>query len=386
MLARALSATGTERSRVLEIARAQARGDAQRRARAHPGVRAPSPPASPPTEAFVAKLKQPGEVEILQYRPSVQTPADRRGRHRPRRLARRRDGLPVVQCVRVRRDGPLSGAGVEVLSISAPIGREASCPAMNRNLPPEPVLRLPVMRPRLRFLLPVLALLAALPAAALAADKPNEQALYQDGPEGRYLLDGDWLFRLDNADQGIKQRFMRSTSTTGWTTVKVPNVWNLGDASQRVDERRDRLVPQGLRAARAPTPRSPGRCASSRSTTARRCGSTASRSARTPAPTSRSSSDLEPLQAPRDEPARGARRLAPARSRDFPPAGLNTDGVPTGGWWNYSGIQREVYLKKLDTVDFQKVLVRPVIDCGTCAASVQVQINLQATSPAAASG
>ena len=36
-------------------------------------------------------------------------------------------------------------------------------------------------------------------------------------------------------------------------------------------------------------------------------------------------------------------------TRDFPPAGLNTDGVPTGGWWNYSGIQREVYLKKLDT-------------------------------------
>ena len=44
---------------------------------------------------------------------------------------------------------------------------------------------------------------------------------------------------------------------------------------------------------------------------------------------------------------------------DFPPAGLNTDGVPTGGWWNYSGIQREVYLRKLDTVDFQKVQVRP---------------------------
>ena len=44
---------------------------------------------------------------------------------------------------------------------------------------------------------------------------------------------------------------------------------------------------------------------------------------------------------------------------DFPPAGLNADGVPTGGWWNYSGIQREVYLRKLDTVDFQKVLVAP---------------------------
>jgi beta-glucuronidase len=62
---------------------------------------------------------------------------------------------------------------------------------------------------------------------------------------------------------------------------------------------------------------------------------------------------------------------------DFPPAGLNTDGVPTGGWWNYSGIQREVYLRKIDGMDFQKVQVRPVIECATCPASVQVKINLK---------
>ena len=65
------------------------------------------------------------------------------------------------------------------------------------------------------------------------------------------------------------------------------------------------------------------------------------------------------------------------RVTDFPPAGLNTDGVPTGGWWNYSGIQREVYLKKLDTVDFRKVLVRPVLPCGTCDATIQARINLK---------
>ena len=35
--------------------------------------------------------------------------------------------LPVVQCVRVRRDGPLTGGDVELLSLSAPIGGEASC-------------------------------------------------------------------------------------------------------------------------------------------------------------------------------------------------------------------------------------------------------------------
>jgi hypothetical protein len=37
-------------------------------------------------------------------------------------------GLPVVQCVRVRRDGPLTGNTVELLSISAPIGNESACP------------------------------------------------------------------------------------------------------------------------------------------------------------------------------------------------------------------------------------------------------------------
>jgi hypothetical protein len=32
-----------------------------------------------------------------------------------------------VQCVRVERDGPLTGADVQLLAISAPIGGEASC-------------------------------------------------------------------------------------------------------------------------------------------------------------------------------------------------------------------------------------------------------------------
>ena len=89
--------------------------------------------------------------------------------------------------------------------------------------------------------------------------------------------------------------------------------------------------------------------------------------------------------------ARGTNRLvvrvdSRRLDRDFPPARLNTDGVPTGGWWNYSGIQREVYLRKLDTVDFQRVQVRPVIACGTCAASVRVQVNLRNVTRAAASG
>ena len=126
MLARALSATGTERSKVREIAEAQARGDVKAVLQRTPAC-AREPACVAATDAFVAKLKRPGAVEILQYRPSVQLPLTN-AVGTGRVAWRAGDGLPVVQCVRVRRAGPLSGATVELLSISAPIGREASCP------------------------------------------------------------------------------------------------------------------------------------------------------------------------------------------------------------------------------------------------------------------
>jgi len=126
MLARALAATGTERSRVLEVAQAQARGDVRAVLRATPAC-ANQPACVAATTAFVGKLKRAGEVEILQYKPSVQVPLTRvTGTGRV--AWRAGTSGPVVQCVRVRRDGPASGARVELLSISPPIGNEAPCP------------------------------------------------------------------------------------------------------------------------------------------------------------------------------------------------------------------------------------------------------------------
>jgi beta-glucuronidase len=231
------------------------------------------------------------------------------------------------------------------------------------------------MRLRLRLLLPALALLLITPGAALAADKPTEKALYKDGPEGRYLLGGDWLFRLDNADQGVKQRFMRSTSTAGWIKTTVPNVWNLGDASNESMAggigwyRKDFELPN----------------ADSALAWAFRFESVNYRATvwLNGAPIGSNTGAYIPFEIyPKSFKRRGTNRLvvrvdSRRKITDFPPAGLNTDGVPTGGWWNYSGIQREVYLRKLDTVDIQKVQVRPVIDCGTCPASVRVAVNLK---------
>jgi len=126
MLARALSATGTERSRVLEIVQAEARGDARTVLRHTPAC-AEEPACVAATETFVGEVARPGQVEVLQYRPSVQMPVTS-GVGTGRVAWRAGAGQPVVQCVRVRREGPLSGAGVELLAISPPIGNEASCP------------------------------------------------------------------------------------------------------------------------------------------------------------------------------------------------------------------------------------------------------------------
>jgi len=88
--------------------------------------------------------------------------------------------------------------------------------------------------PHLRFVVAICATLlsiAVLAPAAHAADGLTSGALYEAGPDGRYLMGGDWLFRLDSADQGLAQRFMRTTSTAGWAPTKVPNAWNATDTS-----------------------------------------------------------------------------------------------------------------------------------------------------------
>jgi hypothetical protein len=127
LLARGLSASGAERSAVLDVVRAQARGDANAVLAELPACRR-EPACAQATRRRVARIRRPGDVEILNYRPSTTLTFSRRiGTGRV--AWRAGNGLPVVQCVRVRRDGPLTGGDVELLSISDPIGREASCPA-----------------------------------------------------------------------------------------------------------------------------------------------------------------------------------------------------------------------------------------------------------------
>lgn len=125
LLARALTATGTERAAVLELLRAQARGEAAAVLADVPACAA-EPACASATRERTARLRRPGEVRLLRFEPSVGLTLTRQSG--PARVAwAAGGGRPVVQCVRVRREGPLTGGGVELLAISAPIGGEASC-------------------------------------------------------------------------------------------------------------------------------------------------------------------------------------------------------------------------------------------------------------------
>ena len=125
LMARALTGAGTERSQVLELLEAQARGDTAAVLGKLPACGA-QPACATVMRDRVRELARDGDVEILTYAPSVQVAlTTRTGLGRVAWRAGR--SAPVVQCVRVRREGPLTGAGVELLAISEPIGGDQGC-------------------------------------------------------------------------------------------------------------------------------------------------------------------------------------------------------------------------------------------------------------------
>jgi hypothetical protein len=125
LLARGLTGSSAERGKVLDVLEAQAEGNAEAVLTQLPACRA-DPACSQVTRARVARLERPGKVQILNYEPSTRLSLTRRvGTGRV--AWRAGESLPVVQCVRVRREGPLTGGGVQLLALSDPIGLDSAC-------------------------------------------------------------------------------------------------------------------------------------------------------------------------------------------------------------------------------------------------------------------
>ena len=126
LLAKALSGAGNERAEVLEVLEAQARGDAVAVLERLDACRR-QPVCVRLTRARVEKLKRPGQVQIVRYDPSVQVALTRQAGTARVVWRTTEERFPVVQCVRVRREGPLSGGRSDLLALTDPVGLQGSC-------------------------------------------------------------------------------------------------------------------------------------------------------------------------------------------------------------------------------------------------------------------
>jgi beta-galactosidase/beta-glucuronidase len=233
---------------------------------------------------------------------------------------------------------------------------------------------LPLSR-ALRTLIAVALLALALPGASQAAvDTPKPKVLYHDGHTGRYLMDGTWYFRADPLDQGLAQGLERRSSLTGWTPVSVPNAWNatdLSDASQRGGVgwyRTDFRAPRASRSVswviRFESVNYRARVYLNGHQLGTHEGA------------------YLPFEVPADRIRRSGVNHLVVRvdsrrtETDLPPLVDQDNGTPGGGWWNYGGILREVYLRKLDRVDISDFLAQPRLPCRRCPATVVFRATL----------
>jgi glycosyl hydrolase family 2 len=225
-----------------------------------------------------------------------------------------------------------------------------------------------------RLIVAALAVLAgaavAVPSASAQVTVPTPVPSSRDGAGGRYLLDGPWLLRVDRRDRGAGQHWERRRSTRGWTPITVPNAWNANDLSPSgfigapAWYRKDFRLPSR---ARGLDWRVRFDSVNYRATVwlnGRRIGRHAGGFIGFTLP-------LSGLR------RRGVNRLVVRTDNrrlptDFPPTTYTATNEPRGGWWNYGGIVREVYLQRIDRIDFERVVVRPSVPCPTCAVSVRL--------------
>lgn len=129
VLARWLAAEGRERDTIVALITAQAAGDADAMLAEMDPSCARDAACAGRVRENAGKLELAGRVKLLNLRSDTAYalgPATG-----PTRVVWTvlDEGLPTVQCLTVRRSGnALTGRSITVLDISAPIGRESSCP------------------------------------------------------------------------------------------------------------------------------------------------------------------------------------------------------------------------------------------------------------------
>lgn len=205
-------------------------------------------------------------------------------------------------------------------------------------------------------------------APAAAASAPKEKTLYTNGPDGRYLLSGQWYVRMDPYDVGSKNLWQRQAGLEDWQKTVVPKSCNANDFSDasyaggvcwyRIDFRTPKKARAQLWAIRFES--------ANYYTKAWING----------VPIGQNRGDFIAFELFAQKLKKNGVNSLVVRidSRrqygDIPEA----DKL---GWWNWWGINREVYLRKVGKLDATNVQVRPIVPCAKCTATVIVKMTVR---------
>ena len=194
------------------------------------------------------------------------------------------------------------------------------------------------------------------PAPELRVERPGGKPLIREGQLNRQLLGGTWYFRQDDTFVGEAEGWFAQDDLAGWTPITVPYNWNATDTTENRASigwyRKEFTLPKSPKGAkhfwkvrfegnnyRTKVWLNGKRLAfytgyfpfevllknlkPGRNTLVAEVSSL------------RSNSDLTHWRA------------------------AKYNGYGTGGWWNFGGILREVYIRRVDTVDVEDVQVLP---------------------------
>ena len=213
------------------------------------------------------------------------------------------------------------------------------------------------------------------PPPRLEVGKPEPRVLIREGQDGRFLLGGRWYFRLDDAFVGDSQRFFAQSSLDGWSPITVPHNWNARDLTQNRSSvgwyRKEFELPRAPRGRRVAW-KVRFEAANVRSVVwlnGRRIGG--------------NDGGYVPFEADLKGLRRGRNTLVVKVSSlrsstdltHWRPAAFN--GYGSGGWWNFGGLSREVYVRRIEGLDVEDVRVLPRVRRVGGPARVAVQVRVR---------
>jgi beta-glucuronidase len=194
------------------------------------------------------------------------------------------------------------------------------------------------------------------PAPELRVERPGGKPLIREGQLNRQLLGGTWYFRQDDTFVGEGERWFAQDDLAGWTPITVPYNWNATDIT-------DNRASIGWYRKEFTLPKSPKRA--KHFWKVRFEGNNYRTKVWLNGKRLAFYTGYFPFEVL-------LKNLKPGRNTlvaEVSSLRSNSDlthwrsakynGYGTGGWWNFGGILREVYIRRVDTVDVEDVHVLP---------------------------